>query len=694
MAVAESAHRFQDLRLDTGRRSPRKVFRGDGNTNGEGLRKADHYELFNHDSALSEQMRRVENAGQHAATPPMSIPTSQTGDDQTPTNSVNFTSSLQQSPQSSLKDHWQNRRTSISFDPTLKLDSGARHRMEQPLQRSMNSRLRDRSPLQATMDDKDCQRRPHSESGRSQYDPVSGEHLPHNSRKEWDRPHIGESRHPLLPATVDELARGSQTDLPALITSGVTVTPSTEQARIVPDAKNDFALSPVATSPIYLPHSYDERSSYRRYNDRSQTAEPECFGRASGSLHKSSLSTARQAQRRSVSSTKSPRSAASSYLASFSASRRSRNGNGDDCFDASTPSPDGEGQTIGDDYVLGKQIGFGGFSIIREAFRMNPDGSQRRLAVKIVRRNIKGKSEIENEQAQAEFEHEFLLWRPLKHPHILPLEIVLQTDDATFCFIPLNQGGTLFDLVHANRSGLPPHLAKRYTYQLATAIRFLHEDARIAHRDIKLENCLLDTTVDPSNVRLCDFGMAEWITNDYSSRFDDGPPSPDIGSAADRGPHRNIGPSDTSSTAFAGGSLEYAAPEILHLAISHSNSASSSSSSSARQQQREAGRGVVNPASDIWALGVCIYTLIVGSRPFQDSFQPRVSMAIMAGRWDRERLREKGGEEALELVAGCLEMDIGKRWDINGVLASEWLREEAERDGGEGFRGYGGGWGL
>ena len=131
---------------------------------------------------------------------------------------------------------------------------------------------------------------------------------------------------------------------------------------------------------------------------------------------------------------------------------------------------------------------------------------------------------------------------------------IYKTEDATFCFIPLNTGGTLFDLVRANRGGLPPHLAKRYAYQLASAIRYLHEDARVAHRDIKLENCLLDTSVDPPNVRVCDFGMAEWISNDSVSAFD-GPPSPHVNSA-DRPPQRSMGPSDTSTSAFAGGSLE------------------------------------------------------------------------------------------------------------------------------------------
>lgn len=675
MAVAEGTHRFQELRLNTGRQNPREIPRSDGNSNSNRVWTSDRYGYFNNEPAPTYPVRRVEGAAEHVSTPPISIPTSQNAVDEAPITRASFASSPQQAHQSSPLD-FQTRRPSVTFDSTVRLDCGASQHIEKPLQRAGKPRIRGRSLLEVMKEDQERQQRALSGPDRNQCDAAAaGKLLPHEKGRERDMPHVGELRHPLLPATVDELARESQTDLPASMTSEATLSPSIEGARTPPDNQtNDFLLSPITTSPIIHAHSFE-------YPNRSQTAAADFFAH-SGSLRKSPRGLiGRQEGRRSLSSTKSPKSAASSFLAGFSRSCGSRNGNSGDNLDNRPASPDAEGQTIGEDYVLGKQIGYGGFSVIKEAFRMNPDGSQRQLAVKIVRRNIEGKSEIENEQAQAEFDHEVELWRFLKHPRILPLEAVYKTDDATFCFIPLNKGGTLFDLVKANRSGLPAHLAKRYTYQLSTAIRYLHEDARVAHRDIKLENCLLDTSVDPPNVRLCDFGMAEWITNDSPSSFDD-PPSPNI-NYADRLPQRNIGPGDTSTSAFAGGSLEYAAPEIVNLANSYHY----------LRQQREAQRGVVSTASDIWALGVCIYSLVVGSRPFQGAIETRVSTAILKGDWDQQRLSEKGGEEALELVMGCLEMDVQERWHVNEVLGSGWLREEVERNGDQ-EGGYGGGWGL
>jgi serine/threonine protein kinase len=555
---------------------------------------------------------------------------------------------------SSIDNYLTNRRPSINFDPHVTLDSGHRQSMDEPLQKPVKIRPRGRSFLRALSDENYRSARAHSESDRTHYDPVTGQPLPQyaEERSENQQPHIGELRHPLLQSTVDDLARESQTDLAGSVISQSTASPSSDGVR-TPQDQRGFFLSPAAQSPPQYPASYEEATSWQRSRrgfdrgiDRSQTAD---FSKRMGSMR----TALRQSSRRSTSSsTKSPGSAASSWLRGFYLS-----GEPESAVEAT--SPESEGQTIGDDYVLGRQIGFGGFSTIHEVTQMIGSGGQRKLAAKIVRKAIKDKSVEENEQFQAEFGHEVELWRLLHHRHILPLETVWHTDEATYCFIPLNKGGTLFDVMRSNRSGVPMDLAKRYSYQLALALRYLHRDARVVHRDVKLENCLLDTTSDPGEVRLCDFGMAEWISNDKDSG-DSGPPSPSIHSA-DRPRQKNIGPADTSSLAFAGGSLDYAAPETLRAAMSNS-----------------VERAVISPAVDMWAYGVCVYGMVVGSRPFYHAFRPRISTAILAGDWDREKLLIKGGQDALELVENCLEMDPEKRWDADEVLRSAWLKDIAD----------------
>ncbi|KIV87490.1 hypothetical protein PV11_03032 [Exophiala sideris] len=615
------------------------------------------------DAATSEETIRA------TRTPPVDIPTPQ--EHHTPVRDT--------SESSSYIDHFmRNRNPAVSFNDEIQLDSGHRQSITDPLEKP--SRERGRAMVLAMARERK-ESRAHSESESSYYDPNTGRRLPrysHSPPREQAR--IGEARFPLLQTTVDAMAREHETHPPQTqsMTSDST-TYSSEQAILSPPSDDNYLQSPV-TSPI-TPFSnqalsYEEPKSFRRtasqrWREGESNASPQDFFSRAGSLRNKSMKdiAGRLSRRDTSGSARSPRSAASSYLRAFSMSSGTNNGDAE----AGPLACDAEGQTIGDDYVLGKQIGYGGFSTIREVTQLQ-EGKHRKLAVKIVRRQIEQKSEQENEQAQAEFEHEVELWRFLNHRNILPLEAVYKLDEATFCFIPLNTGGTLFDLVRTNRKGVPLDLAKSYAYQLGAALRYLHLDARVVHRDIKLENCLIDEGSDgqPNLLRLCDFGMAEWLSSDSLS----GPPSPDFNDF-DRPPRKPYGPADTSTSAFAGGSLEYAAPEILRIAERDSTNVTPE-------------RSIVSPAVDMWAYGVCLYSMIVGSRPFQNSFQPRVVMAILAGDWNRELLAEKGGNDVLELVQGCLDMDDSERWDVNRVMESPWLENlaTAEDNHDQGMHGW------
>ncbi len=593
------------------------------------------------------------------ATPPVDIPTP---------NDPSAMASDSDSPTSYIEQYMRDRNPSISFNDEIKLDSGHRQSIEEPLEKSSQPRDRGRSLLQAMAEAQKVSRA-HSESEQSHYDRLTGRHLAkYSSSPPREQARIGEGRFPLLQTTVDSMAREFRPSLRDNMSTLSNSTVSPEEQAVTPQDEGNYSLSPTIASPNALltgqAFSYEEpkpfqRTASQRWRDGETSGSPQDFFARAGSLRNKSMRdlVGRTSRRETSGSIKqSPRSAASSYLRAFSMSSGT-NGDGDQ----GPLACDAEGQTIGDDYVLGKRIGYGGFSTIKQVTQLQ-EGKHRTLAVKIVRRLIDGKSEGENEQAQAEFEHEVELWRFLNHPNILPLEAVYKLDDATFCFIPLNVGGTLFDLVRANRKGVPAEVAKSYSYQLAAGLRYLHLDARVVHRDIKLENCLIEPSSDGSLglLRICDFGMAEWLSTDSMS----GPPSPEYNE--DRPPRKPYGPADTSTSAFAGGSLEYAAPEIVQVAK--------------RTNTPVPERGIVSPAADIWAYGVCVYSMVVGSRPFQNAFQPRVVMAILAGDWDRARLAEMGGGDVDQLVSGCLEMDDAQRWDISRIVDCAWLEEFASQD--------------
>jgi serine/threonine protein kinase len=638
MALPEHSHRNGGLRLDT----------GNGHGDGDGSTTKESRPSFT--SKQEVPPARALPRGSEASEDTIKLSTrSLEGPNE---EALERISSTAPTSDPLVEQYLRDRKPSVSFNNEVKLDTGHRQSMLEPLDKPAKVRPRGRSLLQAISDERSRAARAHSESDSVQYDPVTGKHLPQFSTSPpQNHPRIGMGGFPLLQSTVDELARESQTDLSNIqsMTSESTISPKSDDISSPQDDRQSFMSSSAVLSPYQYASSYEppKRTASQRWRDGENSVD--FFSRA-GSVRKNAESGRRLSRRETSGSTRSPHSAASSFLRAFSSHNLEDGDRSLEC--------DAEGQTIGDDYVLGKQIGFGGFSVIKEVTKMSATGRQTKLAVKIVRKNISGKSEEENEQAQAEFEHEVELWRHLNHPRILPLEAVYKTDEATFCFIPLNMGGTLFDLVRVNRTGLRTELSKRYAYQLASGLRYLHSDARVVHRDVKLENVLIDTSKgEPGEVRLCDFGMAEWISND------------DGGMDGDRPPRKNIGPADTSSSAFAGGSLEYASPEILKM-----NQAI---------EDGESERPFVSSAVDVWAFGVCVYCMVVGSRPFANAFQPRIVMAILANDWSREKLLEKGGEECLELVEGCLESEVEKRLDIHDVLAARWLRDVAETEDSE-----------
>lgn len=568
----------------------------------------------------------------HSATPPITVPRH---DEPREPEDVAFPHKPEDAQSSPLDDFVHNRRPSISFNPKVTLESGTHRSLEEPLAKGDP---KNRLPYRTRPGNSGLRNALSQEDDAIQEPKQSiSEFSPRKSQNQravpTGKPATYNSGTGSRASLEGDMPGVPEFDRPTSLTSISTASPVVDEIRTPPENNNDVLLSPFVVSPAQQFPPFDDRS----------WGPITPFGSKSRSQTNSLRNSARPSSRRSTNS--SGKSPASMFLSMWNVR------------DEPAPKPDDEGQMVGTEYVLGKQIGFGGFSTVKEAFKVEENGETRGLAVKIVKKHIAGRSEKENDEVQAEFDHEVRVWRYLNHPNILTLDAVYETDYATFCFTKFAIGGTLFDLVRQNRRGIDLHLAKKYTFQLACALRYLHEDARVVHRDIKLENCLLDPVEMPggtqaSNLLLCDFGMAEWMS---AENGDDSPDPYD--DAADRPPPKNIGPAG-SSTSVAG-SLEYASPELLH-----------------------SSDGVISPSVDIWAFGVIVFSVIVGSRPFQDPFAPRIQSNIMNGNWnhslvvdgphDKQVRRDR--EDALELIRGCLDMDTEARWTIHEVLSSNWFR--------------------
>ena len=561
-------------------------------------------------------------------------------------------------------------RTSISFNDTMKLDDGRLHTLHEPLpKKKVRSRSRGRSLMQelaqehGSSDELVENAEYVEELAGSLYVPQV---VPFNidAKKQANGSHI-------LQPSVDKLSKDEEElrdyDKVASLTSDSSISPSGDEVKTPIDTipQMDSLPSPVATTssptsyttndstgPMPMPMPMQRRtSSVFSKGALSDIARP-------GNLRRNS----RRHSRRSTSNSTS-KSPASAFLSQWGKGREEV---------AAVSEPDDEGQEIGDHskYIIGREIGRGGFSSVKEVFTIE-DSERIHRAVKIVRKRVPGASESENEKMQAKFEHEVSVWRYLSHRHILPLLAVYDTPFATFCITRLNQGGTLFDAVRSARRsarrGLPAPLATRYLAQLASALRYLHEDVRMVHRDVKLENCLIDMTHPDAHNRggilqLCDFGMADFITDDAQSVSD----IAGAVQAGEGGGTSNGSAEAVNEASVVLGSLEYASPEGL----------------------ASQGIPMFVTTGDIWAYGVIAYAVLVGDLPFRHEFWPKLQSQIRESEWDLQTLRNaatvkemEGGERKVEeLVRGCLTVNVNERWRITDVVSSQWLAEFSDSD--------------
>lgn len=378
------------------------------------------------------------------------------------------------------------------------------------------------------------------------------------------------------------------------------------------------------------------------------------------------------------------------------------------------------GMEIGE-YIIGKQIAHGGFSQVREARTIDEDGHEVVRAVKImdtratilddrvvsaVEQELASRAEGTEQpeaaivteavaersaQLQAQVDHEVVLWKALDHKNLLRLRSVTERDGRVYCFADKISGGTLYDLVRAEHGvGLSPRRVVGFARQLSAALLYLHETMRIVHRDVKLENCLIE---DGTHLLLCDFGMSDYFADEDGDYIDDGEARGDKKLAVSqsetekniqtsaRGPKprsgKVVGPAETSSimdhyhkrssgksrpqSVSSGGSSRSSSRRGSTGGLRGSISAGPSSTSSADDGEEHFGSfpyaspevlessvPVYAPSVDMWAFGVVVYALVMGDLPWSHALLPVLRERIIQGVWDERGIFRRMYRRTLE----------------------------------------------
>jgi len=243
-----------------------------------------------------------------------------------------------------------------------------------------------------------------------------------------------------------------------------------------------------------------------------------------------------------------------------------------------------------DDYQLLHRIGTGGMAEVFVAEKKGPEGFAKKVAVKRILPHL-----IDDRGFREMFLEEARLAARLTHPNIVAIYELGETGGVFFIVMEYIAGVSLQWLIErraADKAPLPAPLVAQIAIQVLDGLAYAHsltdEQGRplgIVHRDVTPQNIMMD---DNGVVRLLDFGLAF------------------AGNRAQR----------TESDVLKG-KISYCAPEYA-------------------EGKRPDCR------ADLFALGIVMYQLVCGVRPFDGNSEAATIRNILAGK--KRRPSERVGE--------------------------------------------------
>ncbi len=157
-----------------------------------------------------------------------------------------------------------------------------------------------------------------------------------------------------------------------------------------------------------------------------------------------------------------------------------------------------------------------------------------------------------------------------RHPFVVKLFYAFQDDEKLYLILEYAQGGELFHHLAIERM-FNEEVAAFYMAEMVLALEHLHQNIGVIYRDLKPENCLLDSE---GHLLLTDFGLSKVAVD-----------------------------SDTTCKSILG-TIEYMAPEVI--------------------QGKEYGMAV-----DWWSLGALGFDLLTGSPPFTGNNHGKIKDKIL-----------------------------------------------------------------
>jgi len=267
-------------------------------------------------------------------------------------------------------------------------------------------------------------------------------------------------------------------------------------------------------------------------------------------------------------------------------------------------------------YRILRSIGAGGMG---EVYLAEDTKLGRKVALKVLAPAL-----AINPERRDRFEREARAVAALNHPNIVTLHSVEQQDNVLFLTMELVEGKALTDLIP--REGMTIERLLEIAIPLADAVAAAHQRG-ITHRDLKPANVMVS---DEGRVKVLDFGLAKLQ--------EDSPLEGETTTMA----------AQLTRDGHIMGTLAYMSPE-------------------------QAQGQPVDPRSDIFSLGILLYEMATGGRPFKGDSQLSVLAAIVKDTPPPvTELRHDLPDDLARILRRCLAKDPEDRYqtarDLRGDL--------------------------
>jgi Tol biopolymer transport system component len=282
-------------------------------------------------------------------------------------------------------------------------------------------------------------------------------------------------------------------------------------------------------------------------------------------------------------------------------------------------------------YQIERLLGSGGMG---EVYLASDTRLGRRVALKVL-----GAALVADPDRRERFEREARAAAALNHPNIVTIHSVEEAGGIPFLTLELIEGQTLAEAIPAD--GLPLDRVLAIGIPLADAVGAAHQRG-ITHRDLKPANVMLTSD---GRVKVLDFGLAKVM---QEVQLEDAATMPTRGMTAGlTGEGRVVG------------TAAYMSPE-------------------------QAEGRAVDQRSDVFSLGIILYELATGVRPFQgDTHMSVLSSIIKDTPKPISDVRPGLPRELAKIIARCLAKDVEDRYQSAKDLRNDLRALKNEITSGE-----------